>query len=476
MTRDEHANARLLMSDPMTLFDHSITRMHSIPQEELEALQLEAMALRFREHYDSIDVLHKLADRQGISEVKDFNDIVPLMFAHTAFKSYPPSLLADKRFDLLTKWLDKQTPCDLSAVDMEGCTGLEDFIARLDEQTPLNLLTSSGTTGTMSLIPKLQEQTEYGMRLWHMFMFQKFGQEPTEEQLHAKVDVVWPRHAKGTVGVVRSVGAIVNAFCGGDWSKFHALYDFGIDSDLLVLASRMRMAAAKGELDRLEIDPELLARKEEFEAQMAKMPEDMSRFLRECSEKLAGKRIFMTGTYEQLYQMASEGLARGVKHVFDPDSAILTGGGMKGAVLPDDYLEVIHEFLGVNEIKKGYGFSEGGTFHWLCEHGRYHVMPWVVPYLLDPDTSEPLPRKGVVTGRGAFYNLMEEGHWGGVITGDEVTIDWDTPCACGRSSVHIADDVISYSEKQGVEDDRITCNATQSFADDAVDFMKEYVS
>jgi hypothetical protein len=448
--------------------------MHSIPRSELEEIQRRAMSLRFKEHYEGIEILRKLADKHGVTDVKEFDDVVPLMFAHTAFKSYPASLLTNKRFDLLAKWLGKQTVYDVSKADMEGCSGLQEFIDRLDEQTELNVVTSSGTTGTTSLVPKSKKMTEYGMRMWHMAMFQEFGKEPTEEERNVTVDIVWPNYSKGTVGVMRAIPDMIDVFCGGDASRFHALYDFGIDSDLLLLASRMRAAAAKGELDRLEIEPHLLARKAEFEEQTARMPEDMAKFLQSCTEKLQGKRIFMVGSYSQLYDMAKEGLARGFKHVFAPDSAILTGGGMKGAVLPENYLDVIHDFLGVNEIKKGYGFSEGGTFHWLCGEGRYHVMPWVVPFLLDPDTSQPLPRGGVVTGRGAFYDLLSNSHWGGVITGDEVTIDWDTPCACGRTSVHIADDIIRYSEKESVDDDRITCNATQSFAEEAIDFMKGF--
>ena len=36
---------------------------------------------------------------------------------------------------------------------------------------------------------------------------------------------------------------------------------------------------------------------------------------------------------------------RGVKNVFAKDSAILTGGGMKGVALPDNFLEVIKDFV-----------------------------------------------------------------------------------------------------------------------------------
>ncbi len=54
----------------------------------------------------------------------------------------------------MTKWLDKLTSYDLSGVDISGCNGIDDWIDRLDEQTPLEVITSSGTTGTISILPK----------------------------------------------------------------------------------------------------------------------------------------------------------------------------------------------------------------------------------------------------------------------------------------------------------------------------------
>jgi hypothetical protein len=71
---------------------------------------------------------------------------VPLLFSHTAFKSYPAALVDKKRFDLMTKWLDKLTSYNLSDVDTAGCTGIDDWIERLDAQTPLEVITSSGTS------------------------------------------------------------------------------------------------------------------------------------------------------------------------------------------------------------------------------------------------------------------------------------------------------------------------------------------
>src|SRR6201996_3171576 len=460
------------MNDPISFFGQSYTRMHSIGREELEDLQRQAMGIRFAEHYQSIEMLRKLADRLGITVLREFNDVVPLMFSHTAFKSYPAALIDKKRFDLMTKWLDKLTSYDLSDVDTTGCAGIDEWIDRLDEQTPLEVITSSGTTGTISILPKDKRGAEQGMTLWKICLFQTFGHEPTDAELNPVVDVVWPNFASGKLGHLRIADMLKRGFTGGDESRFHALYPGAVDTDLMFLASKMRAAASRGELDRLEIDPALVARKDEFIAMQARQAQDMEAFFTRMTEQLRGKRVFMTSAFHQMYDIAKAGLERGVRNVFSPDSAILTGGGMKGVALPDDFMDVIKEFLGVDRIQVGYGFSEASTFHWGCSQGRYHVAPWVIPFVLDPDTSEPLPRTGVQTGRAAVYDILLRAHWGGVISGDEVTIDWDLQCPCGQASVAFEPDIMRYSEKQGVEDDRITCAATHEVPNEAVNFMK----
>jgi hypothetical protein len=460
------------MDDPINFFGQSYTQMHSMSRAELEDLQRHAMGIRFQQHRQSIEMLRKLADRLGVTELNEFNDVVPLMFSHTAFKSYPSALIDKKRFDLMTKWLDKLTSYDISNVDTQGCNGIDDWIDRLDEQTPLQVITSSGTTGTISILPKDKRGAVEGMVLWKICLFQTFGQEPTDKELNPSVDVIWPNFASGKLGHLRIAQMIKQGFTGGDESKFHPLYPGSVETDLMFLASKMRAAASRGELDRLEIDPALAARKDEFIAMQMRQPQELDAFFVTITEKLRGKKVFMTSAYPQMYEIAKAGLQRGVRNVFAKDSAVLTGGGMKGVALPDNFMDVIMEFLGVNKIQQGYGFSESSTFHWACEEGRYHVMPWVIPFVLNPDTSEPLPRTGRQTGRAAVYDILLRAHWGGVISGDEVTIDWDRRCPCGRTSVAFEKDIIRYSEKQGVEDDRITCAATQEVHNEAIDFMK----
>jgi hypothetical protein len=450
--------------------------MHSIPQDELAALQRTAMSIRFKEQYASIEILRNLADQLGITAVNEFDDLVPLSYPHTVFKSYPPSLLDKQRFDLLNKWLSKLTSHDISNVDVSGCDSIESWINRLDEQTPLLIITSSGTTGTISLIPRDKAGAESGMRLWRLFLFQTFGKAPTEKELHPEVDVIWPRFASGKLGVLRLADYLKTEFTGGDESRFHALYSAALDTDLLVLASKMKAAAARGELDRLKIDPKLLARKKEFEAMQARAPQEMAEFIDKCVRELRGKRVLMIGNFSLLYDVAAAGRRKGVTKVFAPDSVIMAGGGFKGNTLPANWMEVVKEFLGVDRIQEMYGMSEVGVANWACDHGHYHVQPWCIPFLLDPNTNKPLPRTGVQTGRAAFFDLMNDSHWGGSISGDEITIDWSTPCPCGLSSIHIHHDIMRYSEKQGIQEDRITCAATEQVVDEVIDFMRGFES
>ena len=324
------------------------------------------------------------------------------------------------------------------------------------------MITSSGTTGTISIIPKDKAGANHNMELWKMFLFQRFGKEPTPEELDPQVDVIWPNYAKGKLGHLRMADMLERSFTGGDPSRFHALYSEEVSADLMFLASKLRRAASRGELDRVQIDPE--AARAQVASSRRWRRGARTRWRRSSSaapRSSRGKRVFMTGAYHLMYELAAEGLERGVKNVFAKDSAILTGGGLKGFVLPENYMDVIQEFLGVDRIQEGYGMSEISAFHWACDEKHYHVQPWVIPFLLDPDTSEPLPREGVVTGRAAFYDFLNNSHWGGIISGDEITIDWSTPCRCGLASVHIHHEIMRYSEKQGVEDDRISCSATE---------------
>jgi hypothetical protein len=106
-----------------------------------------------------------------------------------------------------------------------------------------------------------------------------------------------------------------------------------------------------------------------------------------------------------------------------------------------------------------------------CETGNYHVPPVIVPFVLDPGTGEALPRSGTQTGRFAFLDLLPDNYWGGLMSGDEVTMaGWDEPCACGRPGPYLAHEIRRYSDKEG-GDDKINCAGAPEAHDNAIAYI-----
>src|SRR5579862_3477118 len=73
---------------------------------ELRDAQVAAMNERFQERKERIKLVGHRAKEAGISEVHSHEEVVQLLLPHTAYKSYPESWLAGKRWDRLSKWLD----------------------------------------------------------------------------------------------------------------------------------------------------------------------------------------------------------------------------------------------------------------------------------------------------------------------------------------------------------------------------------
>jgi len=168
---------------------------------------------------------------------------------------------------------------------------------------------------------------------------------------------------------------------------------------------------------------------------------------------------------------STEGLKRGYRRMFSPDSFFVVGGGNKGRDLPDDWKDTVAEFLG-GRIRPNYGMSEIQAGAALCPQGYYHMQPWVILYQLDPSTGAVLPRAGTVTGRLGVFDLCASTYWGGFLTGDEVTINWadQQSCACGRQGPYLHDAMRRYTEKEG-GDDKITCAGAPQAHDRALEFV-----
>ncbi len=433
----DHDDVRRFMADPTEWFGRSLTAMHSMPRKELDDLLKEAMAVRFVDHRESIDAVGKAAERAGVTELRELDDVVPLLFAHAAYKSYPAALLDRKRYDQLTRWLDKLTSHDLSHVDVTGCTDIDSSIDALDEQTPLEVITSSGTTGTLSIIPKDKAGAEVNMRNWRVLYFQTFGVEPRPEDLDPQVDVIWPNFSSGKLGHLRMAAMFRRWFTGGDESRFHALYGDAVSTDLMFLASKLRAAAAAASSTASRSTRRCWpARPSSRSSRPACRTTWRGSSSRSCGE-LAGRRVFVMGSYNLLHELATEGLSRGISGVFAPDSVVASGGGAKGIVLPDNWQEPVLEFFGVDRIVMGYGMSEVSAMHVAVRAGPLPRAALDHPLRARPRHERAGAPDGRATGPGRVLRPGQRQPLGRGDVGRRDRARSRTPCGCGRTTVHI---------------------------------------
>ncbi|MFX0123457.1 MAG: hypothetical protein ACFFAE_07430 [Candidatus Hodarchaeota archaeon] len=434
---------------------------------ELETLQLRALQERFEELSQKVPAVRDLAARQGVSQITTLNDILPILFTHTVYKSYPLLLIEKKRFDHLTRWLSKFSTVDMTNVKLNNPQTIDEWLDQLEAATGLWIVHSSGTTGKLSFLPRGNEDLENYKNGLYMMLEGTTGINFHEEHL----PVFFPGF-KGGRQLAQRVISYFGPMIAGSPEEFHTAIPAFMSADFMSLAGRVKAAKAKGELGRLQLIRALVHNKGELIKMKKNQPKYLKTFVENMLSEYAGKRIFFMGLWQVVIETALAGQAMGMKRIFTPDSGIATGGGMKGYQPPDNWYEKTCEFYGVDEIQDNYGMTEmNGAGCPSCSENHYHIFPWFIPFVLDPETGKPYPREGTQTGRFAFYDLLSDTYWGGFITGDEVTIHWNT-CKCGWKGPWLEKKIQRYSEKQG-GDDKISCAGVQTAYDDFIDFLMD---
>ena len=122
-----------------------------IPVTESLPTQLEAVDELLRDRMEKIRLLRHRAESAGISSVREPSDIIPLLFAHTAYKSYPETWLTEQKWDRLGKWLETVSTHRVTNVDTTAVRDIDDWIARLGAAGHFVSCTS-GTTGKSAML------------------------------------------------------------------------------------------------------------------------------------------------------------------------------------------------------------------------------------------------------------------------------------------------------------------------------------
>jgi hypothetical protein len=415
--------------------------------DDLLPMQLAAVQERFADRVQKIKLLQNRAETAGISKIGRLADIVPLLFAHTAYKSYPENWLFEQKWERMGRWL--ATVSTHPVAPLAGkIDGLDNWLEQLEEQGHY-VSCSSGTTGKCAMLNGCMADLSFS------------GQDLLRA---IKWTHLAPNHDRRLISLGQVAATAKNQATGRPMAEAFSLPDYppfapnvppitvGKITEMVMLRKKIADGVAK---------PSEVAY---FEAAAAQRAKDVESAIDQTAQALIESRhlpMHIMGMLGTLFKVAERVRAKGFSGKDFQPNTIFWSGGLKGAQLPINYREFIFDTLNLAEdrICQAYGMQELNTLAPRCQAGRYHVAPWVLLLLLDEpgeNLIEPAST-GEHEGRAAFFDLSLEGRWGGVISGDKIRVTWER-CGCGNRSPSIDLDIRRYSDQAG--GDKIACAGT----------------
>ncbi|ACA96016.1 MULTISPECIES: hypothetical protein [Burkholderia] len=420
---------------------------------DLRDLQLAAMKERFAERSTQIRLLRRRADDMGVETINRHADMIPLLFAHQIYKSYPEQFIDNGRWKHLATWLQTLSSNPVSDIDMTGVEDVDAWMGKLRDAGHY-VFSSSGTSGKCSFINQtrtdLDSVTESCVKLGihgNALLHRDFGKRP--------VFLMMPpagahRHIEPVLRAAKRLGA-----------ESTLMFDEPVLASATIAMGRMRRAIADGSAKPSEV----AALQEHAAARQRHTGAMIDGFL----DKLAARRdipVLVQGNWSLHWTLAERARQRGIDDgICHPDTVITTGGGLKGTSAPADYREQIMRFYGIRpeNIQNSYGMSEMiGAGPWSEVAQGYAICPWIVPFVLDKTGEQllnPSDGRGVVEGRFAFFDLLADGYWGGFITGDKVTVDFSPSGTTDGLQGPLIKQVGRYADLEEGED-KLSCAGT----------------
>ena len=420
--------------------------------DNLAELQLEAARERFGLHRDRIKILDRRARDAGVSEIRSMHDLVPLLFVHTNYKSYPESFLDKGQWGHMNLWLQTLTSHAVEGVDLAPEADADDWLDALAARGH-HAFTSSGTSGKVSFLDQSDADIEAATAAYRVaYLMSNHRFTPNRDRT---VFIGMP--PKSTYRVAPHSNAYYESVARpGD---LHRITETGLKVSPTIEAGKLRRAIATGTARPAEIAA--------FEAASAAQRKVAGESFQAFVDKIAARRhepMVIGLGWGLLYELVRSLRARGIPDGdFHPDLLVESGGGVKGANLPPDYRQQIDSFFGLapDQLTNKYGMTEmTGLAPYLPWLDGYAFPPWVVPLVLDKAGEvllNPPKGGGQVEGRMALYDLASDARWGGLISGDKVVIDFSD--VGDGLKVPLVRSVARYSDLDEGED-KLTCAGT----------------
>jgi hypothetical protein len=410
--------------------------------EEVWPLQLAAFNERLRQRRAQVPALEQRAKQFGMEAAESADDVAAMLFPSATYKSYPESFLARGEWSNLLRWLDTLSTSRLLSVNFNGCADLDDFVRRVSA-SGYRVLTSSGTSGKPSLFLESRTDEERSFAMFGRSVGWMMGLDSTSPYV-----MLFTGYSSNSAGGLSTFDSLELAFARGGRVN---LFGEALRAEDLSRLAALNKALANGTASPSEIE----AVRQAKAADEARTEQAVERFANELAAR--AREPMILGPHVWRVFQAMEVLQRRGEHpAFNPDGRIWLSGGVKNNALPADYQEQVARFFGL-PIRSMYGQNEIRGVGLECNAGRYHVPPHIMLLLFDETGSNVVNadvKAGVVEGLFGGFDFSVDGRWGGVITNDWLSVNYD-PCPCGLS----CPSVVSVRRLDALKkDDKVTCS------------------
>lgn len=414
------------------------------PRERATRL-LNLIRASHRHHFQANAAYRRTVTARGMGADLDPRDATQLARllrpASLTFKGYVDwvgSFPQDRPQEFLT-WLSDQVSLPLPENGRarlrpryRSLEALLQAIEHLYAPLGLEIVTSSGTSGVASIVPRNAATVDIAVRSFFLGIAQAWGIARGTALIF-----VMPKNTR--VAMARSARIGTRHL---DWTADSPVYytlPFSATPDLIrIRAGRTFRPGAQGALERRFLNP--------FMA-WANSGVVTGRFVRETRLRLEqcaaeGRPLMLLGGLVQLHAVA-----RDYRLQLPPGSRVATGGGRKD-LYPVSTAQIRADLAAAfpgTPVSDVYGMAEANWAAFECPHGNYHIPPWVYAVVTDDD--DRIVPTARATGLLAFFDPVGGGELIPPFfqTADQVHLinggaahDPALICPCGSDTAYVA--------------------------------------
>ncbi len=422
------------------------TRIHTL---------LERVKAAHAYHYERNTAYRSTVAARGIGPETRANEMPRLLRTTSlAFKSYIDVLgtpFPETRPAAFVDWLADQVSVDLRPSKQrfrDGYLSMEGLLRAVEREYSklhLELLTSSGTSGRATIIPRdrrTEALTAESLRL----CFERYLGVGAD---HTAIFML-PKRSR--IAAARMAGSCVRGMGLQPKKTFFAVPIAAGPDQVRVRAGVTFRPGLRGALEK-NVWHSVIASLHDRLIDARAVESAVTRLIPASAHE---EKVLLFGTLDRLHAVATFLLDNGRTMSLAPGSVLVTAGGAgeapakPAAAMLDDLRRAFTLPSGEPApIRDVYGMAEAGWAAMQCARGNYHLPPWV--HAVTVDDQERFSQADRSTGLLAFFDPFGGGDLYPAFfrTSDRATLVRGTACACGEPGHYLEDASIRRIDLRG---------------------------